>query len=179
MDDFNFKSFLMNENKVYLAQEIGDVLNSVQELNDEVDKIGTRNLVRFSQIVINKCRGILHGHWGDENKKWLTKLQRCAVALAKAIDENDGTQEILKSIQNELQKILNKMGVPFNTISPTQSGSEQPEDQSISKVPTSVSGDKAPETKTALDAGLPTQPATGFAAPTTAAVPQMPDNLGL
>ncbi len=163
MDDFNFKSFLLNENKVYLAQEIGDVLNSVQDLNDEVEKIGTRNLVRFSQIIVNKCRGILQGHWGDENKKWLKKLQRCAVALAKAIDENDNTEEVLKSIQNEIEGMLKKMGVPFNTISP----SSQPEAGSEEKTTAPANPEAAAE------------PASGFAAPSTAPVTQMPDNLGL
>ena len=43
MTNFNFRTFVMNENKVYLAKEIGDVLNSAQELPDEVNKIGTRN----------------------------------------------------------------------------------------------------------------------------------------
>jgi hypothetical protein len=178
MEDFNFKSFLLNENKVYLAQEIGDVLNSVQDLNDEVEKIGTRNLVRFSQIIVNKCRGILQGHWGDENKKWLLKLQKCAVALAKAIDENDNTEETLKSIQSEVEGMLNKMGVPFNKIS--QSSSPEPADagQGVSPVPPSVSRESPP---TLPDASIApeTPEASGFAAPSNAAVPQQPNNLGL
>jgi len=178
MEDFNFKSFLLNENKVYLAQEIGDVLNSVQDLNDEVEKIGTRNLVRFSQIIVNKCRGILQGHWGDENKKWLLKLQKCAVALAKAIDENDNTEETLKSIQSEVEGMLNKMGVPFNKIS--QSSSPKPADagQGVSPVPPSVSGESPP---TPPDASIApeTPEASGFAAPSNAAVSQQPNNLGL
>ena len=70
MANFNFRTFVMNENKVYLAKEIGDVLNSAQELSDEVNKIGTRNLVRYGQIIVNKARGILQGHWGNENRKY-------------------------------------------------------------------------------------------------------------
>ena len=178
MEEFNFKSFLLNENKVYLAQEIGDILISVQDLNDEVEKIGTRNLVRFSQIIINKCRGILQGHWGDENKKWLLKLQRCAVALAKAIDENDNTEDTLKSIQNEFEGMLKKMGVPFNTISPSSTPEPANADQGVSPVPPSVSGE-GPPTPPAASIAPETPEASGFAAPTTGAISQQPNNLGL
>jgi hypothetical protein len=178
MEDFNFKSFLLNENKVYLAQEIGDILNSVQELNDEVDKIGTRNLVRYTQVIINKARGILQGHWGDENRKWLTRLQKCAVALAKAIDENDNTEEVLKSVQSEVESMLKKMGVPFNTISPSNQPQQQDKSATTAAVPTQIGGE-APAGQAAPS--LEPEPAgqEGMPAPTTGAVNQMPDNLGL
>jgi hypothetical protein len=124
MTDFNFREFVLNENKVYLAKEIGDVLNSAQELSDEVNKIGTRNLTRYSQIIVNKSRGILQGHWGNENRKFLKTLQKCAVALAKSIDENDNIEEVLKSTIEALQKVVGKMGVPINAFQITQKPAE-------------------------------------------------------
>lgn len=174
MEDLNFRYFLINENKMYLGQQIGDVLNSVQELNDEVQKIGTRNLVRFSQIIVNKCRGILQGHWGDENKKYLLRLQKCAVALAKAIDENDNIESVLSSIRDDIEDSLKKMGVPFNTISQSET-KEQPDE---------MSGLAAPDTIGAKPANTPspeppTPDATGFGSPNNAPINQMPNNLGL
>lgn len=120
MTNFDFKTYVLNENKVYLAKEIGDVLNSAQELSDEVNKIGTRNLVRYGQIIVNKARGILQGHWGNENRKFLKSLQKCAVALAKSIDENDNMEEVLKSTIDALQNVINKMGVPVNAFEITE-----------------------------------------------------------
>lgn len=155
MTDFNFRTYVLNENKVYLAKEIGDVLNSSQELSDEVDKIGTRNLVRYGQIIVNKCRGILQGHWGNENRKFLKTLQKCAVALANAIDENDNIEDVLKSTISELQNVVNKMGVPINAFQTTEKPSE------IEKPKDVATQDIAPENP----------PASGFdmsaAAPTS------------
>lgn len=124
MTNFNFRTYVLNENKVYLAKEIGDVLNSSQELADEVNKIGTRNLVRYSQIIVNKCRGILQGHWGNENRKFLKSLQKCAIALAKSIDENDNIENVLKSTIAVLQQVVNKMGVPVNAFQITKKPAE-------------------------------------------------------
>jgi hypothetical protein len=114
----------MNENKVYLAKEIGDVLNSAQNLSDEVNKIGTRNLVRYGQIIVNKARGILQGHWGNENKKFLKSLQKCVVALAKSIDENDNTEDVLKSLVSTLEQVVKKMGIPVNAFQITEKPKE-------------------------------------------------------
>jgi hypothetical protein len=154
MTDFNFREFVLNENKVYLAKEIGDILNSSQELSDEVNKIGTRNLVRYAQIIVNKSRGILQGHWGNENRKFLKGLQKCAVSLAKSIDENDNIEEVLKSTIDTLQKVVTKMGVPVNAFQITEKPKEM-------ETPKDVAGqDIAPENP----------PASGFdlsqAAPT-------------
>lgn len=155
MTDFNFRTYVLNENKVYLAKEIGDVLNSSQELSDEVNKIGTRNLVRYGQIIVNKARGILQGHWGNENRKFLKSLQKCAVALAKSIDENDNIEDVLKSTIDTLQKVIDKMGVPVNAFQVTE---KPPETEKPKDVATQ---DIAPETP----------PASGFdmskAAPTS------------
>ena len=131
MSNFDFKTFVMNENKVYLAKEIGDVLNSAQELSDEVNKIGTRNLVRYGQIIVNKSRGILQGHWGNENRKFLVSLQKCAVALAKSIEENDNIEEVLKSTIDALQKVVNKMGVPINAFQVTKKPEETEKPQDV------------------------------------------------
>lgn len=159
MTDFNFRTFVLNENKVYLAKEIGDVLNSSQELSDEVDKIGTRNLVRYGQIIVNKSRGILQGHWGNENRKFLKVLQRCAVALAKAIEENDNIEDVLKKIISNLQQVIKKMGVPINSFQTTPTPPEN-----VEKPKDVATQDIAPETP----------PASGFDMSAAAPTSQMP-----
>lgn len=158
MTDFNFRTYVLNENKVYLAKEIGDILNSSQELADEVNKIGTRNLVRYGQIIVNKARGILQGHWGNENRKFLKSLQKCAVALAKSIDENDNIEEVLKSTIDTLQKVITKMGVPVNAFQITE---KPPETEKPKDVATQ---DLAPETP----------PASGFDMSQAAPISQYP-----
>ncbi len=158
MTNFNFRTYVLNENKVYLAKEIGDVLNSSQELADEVNKIGTRNLVRYSQIIVNKCRGILQGHWGNENRKFLKSLQKCAIALAKSIDENDNIENVLKSTIAALQQVVDKMGVPVNAFQITKKPAEMEKPKDV------ATQDIAPE--------MP--PASGFDMSQAAPTSQMP-----
>ena len=145
MTNFNFRTYVLNENKVYLAKEIGDVLNSSQELADEVNKIGT-------------CRGILQGHWGNENRKFLKSLQKCAIALAKSIDENDNIENVLKSTIAALQQVVNKMGVPVNAFQITKKPAEMEKPKDV------ATQDIAPE--------MP--PASGFDMSQAAPTSQMP-----
>ena len=58
----NFKEFILNENKQFFATQCGDILNAIQNLEEEADYIGTRNLVRYSQNIANNIRNLIHSH---------------------------------------------------------------------------------------------------------------------
>lgn len=113
----NFKDYLKKD---YLAQKVGDVLTGVQELVEGGKQVGARQLVRNSEYLVNQFRKILHTTWPRTKYKYLRVLQKCAVALAKCIDEKGDLPEVLNSIRAELEKLTKKMGEPVNSLgSPT------------------------------------------------------------
>lgn len=108
-----FKYFLLNENSVYLGQKMGDILNAIQELSQEGDHMGKRQLVKHTENIVSMIRRILHSSWPKKNQQHLKGLQKVGVALAKAIEEEGQLSDILKSSDQELQSILNDMKVPI------------------------------------------------------------------
>lgn len=129
----NFKSFLVNENKYYLAQKSGDLLSAVQELGEDAPNLGNRALIRITQGVINQIRRILHGRWDDEDAQYLKTLQKIGVALCKAIDEKEDIAEVVASAQQELEKMMDDMEVPINSVGgEEEAGPEEiPDDEGL------------------------------------------------
>jgi hypothetical protein len=76
--------------------------------------MGTRDLVRFSEKIVNQIRRILHSQWPREEKKHLIALQKIAVAIMKAIDERDDLAGVISSAAAELEKLSGKLGVPVH-----------------------------------------------------------------
>lgn len=112
----SFKDFLVNENKYYLGNRIGDILSSVQELQQNSEGMGARQLVANSSRIVDQIRGILHTTWSSNEEKYLKDLQKIGVALAKAIDEKDDLEEILPAVSSELEKVSAKLGTPTNSL---------------------------------------------------------------
>lgn len=112
----SFKDFLLNENKYYLGNRIGDILSSVQELQQNSEGMGARQLVANSSRIVDQIRGILHSTWSSREEKYLKDLQKIGVALAKAIDEKDDLEEILPAISSGLEKISSKLGTPVHSL---------------------------------------------------------------
>ncbi len=121
----NFKDFLFNENKFYLGQKTGDLLTAVQSLGEDAPNLGNRALIRAVQDLVNQIRRILHGRWDDEDLKYLKTLQKCGVALCKAIDEKQDLGEIISSVGNEIEDMIDKMGVPVNSVGSEDDTAEQ------------------------------------------------------
>lgn len=121
-----FKQFLLNENKAYLGLKVGDILTSVKEINDDSKTMGSRDLVRFSERVVNQIRRILHSNWSKEEKKFLLVLQKVAVAIIKAIDEKDDLPAVIASATTTLEKLVADLGVPINKFAaPDKSSSKK------------------------------------------------------
>lgn len=110
----NFKDFLLNENKAYLGQKVGDILTSLKEINADSKTMGSRDLVRFSERIVNQIRRILHSNWSKEEKQYLLKLQKVAVAIMKAIDEKNDLAGIIASSTSAVEKLVGDLGVPIN-----------------------------------------------------------------
>jgi len=111
-----FKKFLLTEQHEYLSGKIGDVLTGVHELIQGGKQIGARQLVRHSEGIVNQIRKILHTSWPRTEYKYLRKLQKCGVALAKCIDEKGDLQDTLNSVRHEIEQLSHKLGEPINTL---------------------------------------------------------------
>jgi hypothetical protein len=165
MQDVQFKHFLFNENRVYLGQRIGDILNAMQDLTQNAKGMGTRQLVKNSEGIVNQLRRILHTHWTDREKDNLKRLQKVAVAVQSAIEEKDDLEGILASGVQELEKIIGNMDVPINQLG-APSEAEQPKEVSAT---TGEPQGQPPE--------QPEQPPE--AAPQAPGAPQAPQGSGM
>lgn len=124
-----FKDFLILEQKAYLGEKVGDILTAAQELRDDSRHMGTRDLVRFSEKIVNQIRRILHSQWPREEKKHLKTLQKVGVALMKAIEEKDDLPTIISSSSSELEKLSGKLGVPIHKISGPDKAEAKPAEE--------------------------------------------------
>jgi len=112
----NFKEFILNESKQFFATQCGDILNAIQNLEEEADYIGTRNLVRYSQNIANNIRNLIHSHWSDDLSDNLKQLQIVGVAILKSIEESSELLETIKSARASLEELVKKLGVPINNV---------------------------------------------------------------
>ncbi len=117
----SFTSFLLNENKVYLGSRIGDILAAIQDLTQNSEGMGTRQLVANSQRILSQIRRILHSNWSKREEKYLKQLQKSGVAIAKAIEEKDDLSEVLTAVTSELETLLSKMGTPLHDLGAEES----------------------------------------------------------
>lgn len=111
-----FSEFLINEEKSHLGHRISDVLTGMHNLQNDMENMGSRHLARFTDQIVDEIRKIIHGTWDEKQKKNLRKLQRVAVALKKAIEDRDDLKEIIPSASQELQDVLQKLGVKTNAL---------------------------------------------------------------
>jgi len=109
-----FKQFLLNESQAYLGQKVGDILTAAQELRDDANNMGTRDLTRFSERIVNQIRRILHSNWPREEKKHLLTLQKVGVALMKSIEEKDDLPGTIAGCATSLEKLVANLGVPIH-----------------------------------------------------------------
>ena len=113
---YGFKWFLINEEKAYLGHKVGDVLTSVQDLEQDLGGMGVRQIARVSDDIVNQIRKILHGQWSPKQMKHLKELQKVAVALKKAIEEKDDLKELIPQLSQAIQSISTKLGVKNNNM---------------------------------------------------------------
>jgi len=112
----SFKQFMLNESKQFFASQCGDILNAIQNLEEESEYIGTRNLVRYSQNIANNIRNLIHSHWTDDLVLHLEELQKVGVAILKGIEESSNLLETIKSARSILEELVKKLGMPINDV---------------------------------------------------------------
>lgn len=143
-----FKEFLLNEQQAYLAQKVGNILTAVQELRDDAKNLGTRDLITYSQRIVNQIRRVLHSSWPKEEQPHLVVLQKAGVALMKSIEEKDDLPGVIQGVSGVLEKLVADLGVPINKLTPTEAGKE-----SKDKKGTGDTENKSPEPPAAEKGG--------------------------
>ena len=123
----SFRDFLINENKYYLGQRVGDVLTAIQDLQQNGEGMGRRQMTANAQRIVDQIRSILHSNWSKKEEKYLQPIQKVGVAIARAIEEKDDLDELLPTAASELEQMVSKMGVPVNSLA-TPPGEEQETD---------------------------------------------------
>jgi hypothetical protein len=120
---YSFKDYILNEANAYFGERIGDLLNAVQDLVDNGSSMGTRQLVKKSEGIVNQIRRVLHTNWSKKEEKSLEKLQNIGCAISRAIEEKDDLINVLTSIKGNLEELSADLGMPVQ-----KSGEEQPEE---------------------------------------------------
>jgi hypothetical protein len=131
-----FKEFLLTEQNDYFSEKIGDVLTSVHELLNNSDQLGARQIVKHSEGIANQIRKILHTSWPRTLLKYLRRLQKCGVAIMKAIEEKGDLKEVIESVKGEIEKISEKLGTPIHHLTtPDKKQKAEPEETTPQQAP--------------------------------------------
>lgn len=99
-----------------MNHQIGDILTSIQNLEQDLGGMGVRQIARISEDIVSQIRKILHGQWSPKQMKHLKELQKVAVAIKKAIEEKDDLKELIPQLSQTVQSISTKLGVKQNDL---------------------------------------------------------------
>ena len=168
MQNFTFKTFLLNEQSAYLGQKIGDILTAAQELRDDSNNMGTRDLVRFSERIVNQIRRILHSNWAKEERKHLEVLQKVGVAIMNSIEKKDDLPQTIAGAASELEKLVSDLGTPINKLASTDKP-QKDSDEGTAEKEDKLSA--APPQSKQLDTTGPATPPSGGTAQDLATPP--------
>lgn len=153
-----FKTFLINEQAAYLSQKVGDILTAVHELRDDSKNMGTRDLTRFSERIVNQIRRVLHSNWPREEKKHLLALQKVGVAIMKSIEEKDDLPGTIAGSATVLEKLVAKLGMPINKLAGKDSAPPSDDKEGTDK---SMNQSAPPPKPATIDKAGPVPPPTG------------------
>ena len=132
----DFRDYLLNEDRAYFGERIGDLLNAVQDLVDNGASMGTRQLVKKSEGIVNQIRRIVHTNWPKKEEKNLEKLQDIGCAISRAIEEKDDLINVLTSIKGSLEELSADLGMPVQQSGEGEKPEEEEPEESQSPEPT-------------------------------------------
>lgn len=172
--ELEFEKYVITESKKYFGTKIGDVLAALQDLDQNKEGMGSRQLVANTERLINQLRRILHSNWSKREDKFLKQIQKIAVALARALEDKQTLPDIIPSASQELQAIMQKLGVPVNSLMSQVDGEEaktgvaDPEGQKQRKPP------QKPQAAEEQPPGGPMEPPGQPPVPAATATPGQP-----
>lgn len=147
-----FKEFFITENLAFLANDLGNLLTSLQEYQEELDslqKIPKKRLNNLCNSSFSKIKSILaSGNIPARNHSEITTLQKICYTLHKIEKNEFDYKEYFPKIVKNLEHVIVKLGMPINKIAsadtaPTKDASSL---EKTEKVATQkVADDKAPD----------------------------------
>ena len=121
-----FKKFILNENKAYLGEKIGDILSALHNLKEVSPNLGNKQISSMAYNIVNQIRRILHSDWPG-NKKSLEKLQKVGTSIMKSIEEKQDLLETIEGSIQEMEELSADLGVPVNTAATPTEAPQEPE----------------------------------------------------
>lgn len=104
----NFKNFLIRESNniedIFYAK-LGNIINSLHDLDKNKDQTSLRDLFDDSIVIVNEIRRILHSNWGRGYLKELKSLQKCGVAIMNAVEKKGDIKSTISSCLSEIQNL--------------------------------------------------------------------------
>ena len=171
MSNMRFRDYLLNEDASFLNEKIGDLTNAMQNLLDNSEGMGKRQVVTASKKIVNQIRTILHTHWPKKDTQYLAPLQKVGVAIMNAIEEKDDLSDIMTASVEELQKLADSVGTPVNALAspekappenetlPSSEGESQPEQpEQPEQQPQPPEGPQMPPQQPQMDPNQPQAP---------------------
>lgn len=119
-----FSSFLINEERSFLGNQVGDVLSSLQSIQGDIENIGSRQLSKYSEEVVNQIRKLLHKTWNPKYHNQLRELQKIGVAIQKTIDERGDLKQVLPAAVSALSSLSGRLGVKVNNLKAPEAGTD-------------------------------------------------------
>lgn len=164
MHNLDFRLHLLTEDKSYLGKRVGDILNGLQDLSQNAPSMGTREVNKNAETIVNQIRRIVKTNWPQDDKKHLESLQKIGVAIMRAIEEKGDLESTLTNSTQEMEQTMKSLGVPINDLGTPDNVAQSPDDASGTAEP---QGSENPDGQKQPDSSVPpeTQPTGGPAAP--------------
>jgi hypothetical protein len=106
----NFKTYLLNEDRAFLGQKVNKILTAAHDIEADMEHMGSRQIIRLCDDIVNQIRKILHNQWSPSQRKHLIPLQKIAVAIKKTIEDKGNLRELIPSAIEELELVSSKLG---------------------------------------------------------------------
>ena len=120
-----FGEYLITEERNYLGSKVGTVLTAMQDLQSDMQNLGSRHIVRVAEQIVSQIRRILHSQWTPQQMKYLKELQKIAVAIQNTMDQKGDLKEIIPAAAAALSDVSTKLGVKVNTLdAPEEEGGQ-------------------------------------------------------
>lgn len=150
-----FREYLLNEDSAYLNQKIGDILSILHATEEDKDGLGSRDISKDAQKVINQIKPILNAPKSPKDVK--KALQKVAVALSKTMEDSNGDEllDIMSKSSKIIQNLLSDIGAPIQDLG-TPPEAEVPQQDQDSALQPPVEPEKPQEPP--VDPQQPQQP---------------------
>jgi len=114
-----FKTFVLNETRSHLGEKVGDILSSLQNLDNDAANLGNKALITSAEGIVDNIQPVLSAKWPDTELATLQSLQRIGVALKLAIDSNEDLKQIISTAVEDLQQASGESEEPVNDLAAT------------------------------------------------------------